>query len=146
MRCNQPFYPSCFVRADALPYNSEHLYTLYTSLTSLSLCVPLDLIPPGLPTPPPGSGLAAPPSPPISLSIILLGDDPLILDQCTLYVEPGALVVDAQGVSLVEFLSIDDTQVDVEVPGVYTVLYTAEDDQVGWTSGQCEAIEADRQH
>ena len=87
--------------------------------------------PPGLPTPPPGSGLAAPPLPPSSLSIILVGDNPLILDQCTLYVEPGALVLDEQGVNTVELLSIDDSQIDVEVPGTYTVWYTAEDSQVG---------------
>ena len=45
--------------------------------------------------------------------------------------EPGALVLDEQGVNTVELLSIDDSQIDVEVPGTYTVWYTAEDSQVG---------------
>lgn len=54
-----------------------------------------------------------------------------MINQCTLYVESGALVLNGQGTNLPEFLSIDDSSVNVEVPGTYYVIYTAADNQVG---------------
>jgi hypothetical protein len=73
--------------------------------------------------------------------IVLLGDNPQIIEACTSYMELGATAIDP--CSLEDFTSnliIDASTVDTTVVGTYTVTYNAEDDLTPMPNAAIEVI------
>ena len=73
--------------------------------------------------------------------IVLLGDNPQIIEACTNYIELGATAIDP--CSLEDFTSnlvIDASTVDTTVVGTYTVTYNAEDDLTPMPNAAIEVI------
>lgn len=60
--------------------------------------------------------------------ITLIGDDPYDVEMRTTYVDPGATAEDEEDGNLTNSIQVDDSEVDTDLPGEYTVYYSVSDE------------------